>query len=127
MTELDTTTRSSVYESSQFIRQSCKTRGGAHRPLLVIREFAFGGFYALAANPGHRGDPALDTADWREDGGPGNLRADYVLPSADFRILDAGVFWPAPEDPKAGLLGSERDGATRHRLVWVDLVLQRDP
>lgn len=73
-----------------------------------------------AASPGHRGDPALDTADWPEgDGGPGNLRVDYVLPSADLTVAGAGVLWPAPDDPAAALL--EQTGA--HRLVWVDIAL----
>ena len=45
-----------------------------------------------AATPGHRGDPAQDTADWwEEDDGPGNLRVDYVLPSAEWRVPGAGV------------------------------------
>ena len=43
----------------------------------------------------HRGDPAYDTADFTDDA-PGNLRADYVLPSDDLEILAAGVFWPLP-------------------------------
>jgi len=77
---------------------------------------------AAAATPGHRGDPARDTADWREDGGPGNLRVDYVLPSRDLRVLGAGVFWPAPGDPLRRLVG---EGAplrsSDHRLVWVDV------
>ena len=59
------------------------------------------------ANAMHTGNPALDTANWRDDGGPGNLRVDYVLPSADWTVIDAGVAWP-------------RDGS-RHGLVWVDL------
>lgn len=80
-----------------------------------------------AANPEHRGNPGLDTADWRDEDGPGNLRVDYVLPSTAFRVLDAGVFWPAPSDPKAALLGLEEEGATRHRLVWVDLELEGQP
>lgn len=72
-----------------------------------------------AANPGHAGPPGLDTADWRDDGGPGNLRTDYVLPSADLTVAGSGVFWPAPDDPAAGLLAE----AGSHRLVWVDLIL----
>ena len=84
-----------------------------------------GGVAAAAqggANDAHRGDPALDTADWRDAGpnDPGNLRVEYVLPSADWQVEDAGVFWPAPGDPLAHLLG-EADAATRHRLVWVDI------
>lgn len=64
------------------------------------------------ANRFHRGDPAHDTADWPDrDAGPGNLRVDYILPSADWTIIDAGILWP--ETP-----GQE---ASRHGLVWVDL------
>lgn len=62
-------------------------------------------------NAAHRGDPALDTADWRDGPGEaGNLRVDYVLPSAEWRVLDAGVWWP-------------EDAPGRHRLVWVDVEL----
>lgn len=78
---------------------------------------------AAAATPGHRGDPGRDTADWREDeGGPGNLRVDYVLPSRDLKVTGAGVFWPAPGDALRRLVG---EGApvrsSDHRLVWVDV------
>ncbi|MEL7115482.1 MAG: endonuclease/exonuclease/phosphatase family protein [Pseudomonadota bacterium] len=69
-----------------------------------------------AANLDHRGDPALDTADWREPS-PGNLRVSYVLPDSRLAVRDAGVFWPTSDDPKAELLS----GGPRHRLVWVDL------
>ena len=51
--------------------------------------------------------------------GPGNLRVDYVLPSATLAVSGAGVFWPAPGDPAAGVAAT----ASRHRLVWVDIVL----
>ena len=67
---------------------------------------------------------ATDTADW-DDPDPGNLRADYILPSADMEVTGAGVFWPARDDPDRALLGgSDGNGASRHRLVWVDLVLE---
>lgn len=62
------------------------------------------------ANRGQAGAARLDTADWRDDPGPGNLRVDYVLPAAGLRVLDAGVAWP--ENPGE---------APAHRLVWVDL------
>ena len=75
---------------------------------------------AMASDPGHTGDSALDTADWR-DGAPGNLRVSYVLPSSDWQIDGAGVFWPAPDDPAAALLGSDGLDAGPHRLVWVDI------
>ena len=69
------------------------------------------------ANARHRGDPRHDTADFR-DRAPGNLRVDYVLPSATLTIIDAGVFWPAAGEPGAELLD-----ASDHRLVWVDVAL----
>ena len=60
-----------------------------------------------AVNPDHIGEPALDTADW-SDPVPGNLRVDYVLPSAGLRIVGSGVVWP----PQAA-----RASASRHGLV----------
>lgn len=69
-----------------------------------------------SADPGHSGDPALDTADWPDPPrGPGNLRVDYVLPSADLEITGAGVWWPAGD--------ADVTTASRHRMVWVDIVL----
>ncbi len=73
-----------------------------------------------AADPGQNGDPALDTAEW--DDPPGNLRVGYVLPSSSLTITDAGVFWPAPDDPQAALLGSDGRRAGPHRLIWLDIV-----
>ena len=74
---------------------------------------------AGTASATHLGDPALDTADFNEEGGPGNLRVDYVLPSADLSVVDSGVFWPAPGDTMAGIA----ELASDHRLVWVDIRL----
>nr|WP_245837687.1 endonuclease/exonuclease/phosphatase family protein [Tropicimonas sediminicola] len=73
---------------------------------------------ALNPTAGHHGAPELDTADWPEpaEGGPGNLRVDYVLPAAGMRVLAAGVHWPS-----GGLAGEEAAAASRHRLVWADL------
>lgn len=69
-------------------------------------------------NQRHRGDPSLDTADWDDTPNrPGNLRVDYVLPSSNMTVLDAGVFWPASD----GLMRREVELASRHRLVWVDV------
>jgi hypothetical protein len=67
-------------------------------------------------------DPLTDlaTADWAEDG-PGDLRVSYVLPAATWDIKDAGVFWPAPDDPDAALLGDDGLAAGVHHLVWVDI------
>ncbi|GAA4734283.1 endonuclease/exonuclease/phosphatase family protein [Isoptericola chiayiensis] len=73
------------------------------------------------ANDTHTGDPALDTADFA-DGAPGNLRADYVLPSKHgLRVRDAGVFWPVQADPLSALTGTYPFPSSDHRLVWVDL------
>lgn len=69
------------------------------------------------AEPAHRGDPALDTALFDGQDGPGGLRVDYVLPSTDLRLLGSGVLWPPPDDPQASVLAA----ASRHRPVWVDV------
>lgn len=69
------------------------------------------------ANAVQKGDPALDTADWPDANGPGNLRVDVVLPSPDLIVRDSGVLWPAPGQPLADTVAT----ASRHRLVWVDL------
>jgi len=71
-------------------------------------------------NAAHLGDPALDTADFA-DTAPGNLRADYVLPSKGQRVRDAGVFWPTRADPLSRLTGVYPFPSSDHRLVWVDL------
>ncbi len=72
------------------------------------------------SNGGQKGDPSLDTADWPDDGGPGNLRVDYVLPSAGLNVTDAGVWWPEPGSEGA----EEAAAASRHRLVWVEIELR---
>ena len=69
------------------------------------------------ANARHRGDPRFDTADFN-DKAPGNLRVDYVLPSANLTVLDTGVYWPLPGEPGAGSID-----ASDHRLVWIDVAL----
>ncbi len=72
------------------------------------------------ANLSHVGDPAYDTADFA-DAAPGNLRADYVLPSLGLPIRDAGVFWPVRADPLFRLTGEYPSMPTDHRMVWVDV------
>ncbi|MDR7383400.1 endonuclease/exonuclease/phosphatase family protein [Promicromonospora iranensis] len=74
------------------------------------------------ANLSHRGDPALDTADFA-DTAPGNLRVDYVLPSRDLRVRDAGVFWPVAADPLSRLTGVYPFPSSDHRLTWTDVRL----
>lgn len=68
------------------------------------------------SEPGHRGDPALDTALYDDIGG---LRLDYVLPSASLTITAAGVLWPAPGDALSADLGT----VSNHFPVWVDIDL----
>jgi len=71
---------------------------------------------AVEEDQGHIGQNALDTVDWT---GVGRLRVDYVLPSANVTVLNAGTFWPA--DGQLGHGAALR--ASRHRLVWVDLFI----
>jgi 3-phytase len=78
------------------------------------------------ANLTHRGNPALDTADFA-DSAPGNLRVDYVLPSRPLRIVDAAVFWPTTEDPLFRLVGDFPFPSSDHRLVWIDVALPGGP
>jgi Endonuclease/Exonuclease/phosphatase family len=72
------------------------------------------------ANLTHQSDPRFDTADFA-DTAPGNLRADYVLPSSQLLIEDAGVFWPLAADPLFRLVGTFPFPSSDHRLVWVDV------
>ncbi|MEM1109443.1 MAG: endonuclease/exonuclease/phosphatase family protein [Planctomycetota bacterium] len=84
----------------------------------VAKAIADGG-----ANATHKTDPALDTADWNDapPRGSGNLRVDYVIPTHDWTVVDAGVFWPRPDEPSYELIN-----ASDHRLVWVDLNVSAD-
>ena len=74
------------------------------------------------ANTTHLSDPRFDTADF-SDSAPGNLRADYVLPSRSLRIVDAGVFWPVQADTLFRLTGVFPFPSSDHRLVWVDAMV----
>ncbi|MGI9427479.1 MAG: endonuclease/exonuclease/phosphatase family protein, partial [Bythopirellula sp.] len=74
------------------------------------------------ANSSHTGDPAFDTADFNPFN-PGNLRVDYVLPSANMAIADAGVFWPDSNDPLSSLTGQFPFPGSDHRLVFADVVV----
>lgn len=70
-------------------------------------------------NATQRGDPALDTAVYASERGPGNLRVDVVLPGRGIPVAASGVLWPADDHP----LASDVARASRHRLVWADLDL----
>ncbi len=73
------------------------------------------------ANLDHEGDPRYDTADFNDNPAPGNLRADYVLPSTQLRPQTSGVFWPVRSDPLSRLTGEFPFPTSDHRLVWVDV------
>ncbi len=64
----------------------------------------------------HKGNPAEDTGDF----GPkvGNMRLDYVLPSANMRVKGSGVFWLKPDDT-----GYQWMDASDHHMVWIDIEL----
>jgi hypothetical protein len=47
------------------------------------------------------------------------MRIDYVLPSANLKVIGCGVFWPALNQP-----GRAWIDASDHRLVWVDTELE---
>jgi len=73
------------------------------------------------ANLTHRSDPAYDTADFA-DSAPGNLRADYVLPSErGLKVRGGFVFWPPSSDPLSRLTGVFPFPTSDHRLVALDL------
>ncbi|MEM7758364.1 MAG: phytase [Cyanobacteria bacterium P01_A01_bin.40] len=79
----------------------------------------------------HEGNPGFDTADFNDETS-GNLRVDYVLPSQDLTISEAGVFWTTEEDELFRLIGdfdpdSENFNgfpASDHRLVYTDVNLE---
>jgi hypothetical protein len=73
------------------------------------------------ANLTHRSDPAFDTADFLDVPGPGNLRADYVLPRNNLQIADGAVFWPLSTDPLFRLVGVFPFPSSDHKLVWIDV------
>ena len=71
-------------------------------------------------NATHRSDPRFDTADFT-DSAPGNLRADYVLPRKNLRIVDGAVFWPVQASPLSPLTGVFPFPSSDHRAVWIDV------
>ena len=71
----------------------------------------------LHHDPGHRGDPSLDTALYGK--GLGGLRVDVLLPQAGLTVTASGVMWPTPTDDFAATLTA----ASRHRPVWAEVAL----
>ncbi|MDZ8053280.1 MAG: phytase [Aulosira sp. ZfuVER01] len=72
------------------------------------------------ANASQKGNPYFDTADFA-DTAPGNLRTDYVLPSADLTISNSAVFWPVNDDSTFPLVGTFPFPSSDHRLVFADV------
>jgi alkaline phosphatase D len=97
-----------------------------HRDVVDVRPSSQGGLGAAqrqgGANDEHEGDPRLDSADFADEPGPGNLRVDYVLPSRSLPARGSGVFWPTVDDPLFRLTGDYPFPSSDHRLVWVDVV-----
>lgn len=77
-------------------------------------------FVQGGANAEQTNAPDFDTADFA-DSAPGNLRVDYVLPSLQLHVEEAGVFWPLSGEPDFALVGNYPFPASDHRLVWVDI------
>ncbi|MFD0859434.1 endonuclease/exonuclease/phosphatase family protein [Roseovarius aquimarinus] len=83
------------------------------------------GIRALLADPRLRdvrplrpsGLPREATVHW-PNVEPPKMRVSYVLPSRDWRVTGSGVVWP-----EEGELAALVAAASRHRIVWVDLVM----
>jgi hypothetical protein len=89
------------------------------------------------ANATHLHDPKFDTADFN-DAAPGNLRVDYVLPSSNLMMTDAGVFWPLDSNQADGNASGELFDlvgqfnkpnlfsglpSSDHKAVWADVAV----
>lgn len=85
------------------------SRQGAIRGLLADRRIQ-------PVVPERRGAQGVDRRSTTAQFGRGEMRVDYVLPSANVRVIGSGVFWPS-----SGELGHDWIQASDHRLVWVDI------
>ncbi len=71
--------------------------------------------HPLVQDPEPRDGTAADTTvSWKA---VGDRRVDYLLPSADWTVVNAGIYW-ADSD---GTPHPAARKASRHRLVWADL------
>jgi hypothetical protein len=61
------------------------------------------------------GNPRDATVHWPRVS-PSYMRVSHVLPSRDWTVTDAGVYWPL-----SGQDAERAAAASRHRIVWVDL------
>ena len=75
----------------------------------------------MGANLTHRSDPRFDTADFADVPGPGNLRADYVLPSRKLEVVGGAVFWPRTDEPFYELIGVFPFPTSDHKPVYIDI------
>ncbi len=50
------------------------------------------------------------------------MRADYVLPSSNLKVVNSGVFWPAKSQSTFRLV-ADRSSSSDHRLVWADIAV----
>src|SRR5699024_12266428 len=100
-----------------------------HQDVVDVRPSSQGGRGAARrqgeVNDDHVGDPALDSADFVDVSGPGNLRVDYVLPSRSLPARGSGVFWPTVDDPLFRLTGDHPFPSSDHRWVRVDVLRPR--
>jgi hypothetical protein len=102
-----------------------QTEGDAYKEPIVnlLTHPEVNGGFVPKSEGGARHSPdnplgAIHTAAWR-------MRPDYVLPSeAGWKVLDGGVFWPTSDEPLYRLV-KDRNASSDHRLVWLDLVLEK--
>ena len=85
-----------------------------------MQERAAAAVEQAGANGSHKSDAKHDTADF-SDGAVGNLRADYVLPSTELKVVGSGVFWPLADRSLARLVWGFPPPSSDHRLVYVDV------
>ena len=96
------------------------------RSMRAVAPASFGGIEDAGRSGGanglHTGHPALDTGDFNPTA-PGNLRADYVLPSKrGLEPVCGGVFWPTSTDTTFPLVGNGFPVVSSdHHLVWLDI------
>jgi hypothetical protein len=123
----DAYTMNGVRAIDQLLMDPLINDGAGHRP-------TNNGGSLAEQSPATAGDPEFDTADFNNSG-PGNLRADYVLPSVNgLTPIDGSVFWLRPEDPLYGLTGRFNTPnlyagfpTSDHRMTSVDVTVVPEP
>ncbi|WP_261625958.1 endonuclease/exonuclease/phosphatase family protein [Pseudoalteromonas holothuriae] len=116
-----------IVESTSFVivgdLNASAVEGSAHpnamRQLLThsrINDYPAPTSEGGALNKPDNPNAASHTASW-------GMRADYVIPSSELKVIDSGVFWPKA-DNEASRLVSSRSASSDHRLVWATLALK---